>query len=105
MMVARPPVVRRPGCELLRARQVILHAVPRGRACPLPLGAITWLIAPASASSHDKSDATAVFGGLVSDPSQLTEGEPGCMFLLEGVTNPAESPLGLPLDAQPRRDG
>ena len=33
-------------------------------------------------------------GSLVSDPTQLTEGEPGCMFLLEGVTNPAESPLG-----------
>ena len=39
------------------------------------------------------TDSRPGFRGLVSDPTQLTEGEPGCMFLLEGVTNPAESPL------------
>ena len=39
MMVARPPVARRSGCELFRDHQVMLRAVPRGRASPLPLGA------------------------------------------------------------------
>ena len=34
---------------------------------------------------------------IISDPSQLTEGEPGCMFLLEGVTNPACNPVESPL--------
>ena len=34
MMVARPPVVRRSGCELLRARQELLEAIPRVCASP-----------------------------------------------------------------------
>ena len=34
MMVARPPAVRRSGCELLRAHEQTLEAVPRGRAWP-----------------------------------------------------------------------
>ena len=33
-MVARPPVARRSGCELLRDHQQVLHAVPRGLALP-----------------------------------------------------------------------
>ena len=41
MMVARPPVNRRCGCELLRANEKIREAVrpyPRGRASPPSLG-------------------------------------------------------------------
>ena len=38
MMVARPPAVRRCGCELLRAHQQMPEAVPKGRAWPPSLG-------------------------------------------------------------------
>ena len=38
MMVARPPVNRRCGCELLRASEQIREAVPRRRASPPSLG-------------------------------------------------------------------
>ena len=34
MMVARPPVNRRCGCELLRANEQLLEAIPRGCASP-----------------------------------------------------------------------
>ena len=40
------------------------------------------------------TDTRSGFRGHGCDPSQLTEGEPGCIFLLEQVTNPAESTLG-----------
>ena len=42
------------------------------------------------------TDSRPGFGGLGCGPSQLTEGEPGCIFLPQRVTNPVESPLGLP---------
>ena len=39
------------------------------------------------------TDSRTGFGGLGCGPSQLTEGEPGCIFLPQRVTNPVESPL------------
>eukprot|EP01043_Picozoa_sp_COSAG02_P037216 COSAG02_NODE_2778_length_8051_cov_829.131162_2_plen_71_part_00 len=53
-MVARPPVARRSSCELFRDYQVMLRAVPRGRASPLPLGAhlVANSVAIATISNH-----------------------------------------------------
>ena len=47
--------------------------------------------------SQFMTDSRPGFGGLGCGPSQLTEGEPGCMFLLEGVTNPVMNPVESPL--------
>ena len=44
-------------------------------------------------SGQFMTDSRTGFGGLGCGPSQLTEGEPGCIFLPQRVTNPAESPL------------
>eukprot|EP01043_Picozoa_sp_COSAG02_P019274 COSAG02_NODE_922_length_15907_cov_4.423303_6_plen_75_part_00 len=53
-MAARPPVARRSGCELFRDHQVVLRAVPRGQASPLPLGAhlVANSVAIATISNH-----------------------------------------------------
>ncbi len=43
------------------------------------------------------TDSRTGFGGLGCGPSQLTEGETGCIFLPQRVTNPAMNPAMNPL--------
>ena len=50
MMVARLPVNRRCGCELLRAQQVMLRAAPRG--CAWPPSPALHLVAHSAAIVH-----------------------------------------------------
>ena len=47
--------------------------------------------------SQFMTDSQPGFGGLGCGPSQLTEGEPGCIFLPQRVTNPVMNPVESPL--------